>query len=271
MLDALDTKFCAHNSFDVDSSRLYVFFDGKLATKKGKNTWGLADLDGVTQEDLLFVGRLNTRTYFVVELSAPQGEFEFTPLQNMTNVSAAEFDMAGRALQLLIWDKTHRYCGNCGANTERSDKDWYRHCPACGHSTYPRLSPCVIMAIRKGRDILLAQRTASRHQLYTVLAGFVEPGESAEQAVCREVFEEAGIEIANVRYMASQPWPFPGQLMLGFIADYQSGELRPDRRELQNTAWFDYQNLPDHPSTNTISGRLIRQLVAEISAEQEIR
>ena len=267
----IDTNFRAHDSLDFASSPVYAFFNGELVVRGNRAGPLVFDaIDGHQSSGPVYVGEHRGIPCYAVDLQSVPAGFETVRLWDLLNTESFFFDMAGRALQLLTWNKAHQFCGVCSAKTNRSGSDWSRNCPACGESFYPRLSPCVIMSIRKGNEILLAQRPGSKHRLYTVLAGFVEPGESAEQAVMREVAEEVGIEVGNIRYFSSQPWPFPGQLMLGFMADYVSGELQPDLTEVENTAWFDYQNLPDYPGPNTISGRLIRQTLVEITAESAL-
>lgn len=264
----IDTRFRAHDSLNKASSLVYAFFDDKLVTHdKSSEPLVLDDLRHFNCAEPLYVCQYKGQEYFTVELLEVPTGFDVVRLWDFLDDEAFLFDVAGRAMQLLSWNKTHQFCGVCSGKTVASTSDWSRNCSSCGQRFYPRLSPCVIMSIRKDNKILLAQRPGSKHSLYTVLAGFIEPGESAEQAVMREVLEEVGIEIKNIRYFSSQPWPFPGQLMLGYIADYSSGELNPDLTEVENTGWFDYQDLPVHPSPNTISGRLIRQTVEDIEAD----
>lgn len=164
---------------------------------------------------------------------------------------------AGRAAQLLDWEATHRFCGRCGTANERSPRELVRVCPSCGTAAYPRISPAVIMAVRRGDEVLLARRAGMTRPFWSVLAGFVEPGETLEQAVAREVHEEAGIEVADIRYEGSQPWPFPSQLMIGFTAAYAAGELRIDETELAEAGWFDADALPEIPPAFTIAHALI--------------
>jgi len=264
----IDTSFRAHSSLDSTSSAIYAFFNDELVIKTDKaEPLIFGDIEGHQSSEPFYVGEYSGRNYFCVELISIPSGFEVIRLWELLGDDQFPFDLAGRALQLLTWNKAHQFCGTCSARTTLSISDWSRKCSACGQDFYPRLSPCVIMSIRKDNKILLAQRPGSKHDFYTVLAGFIEPGETAEQTVVREVAEEVGIEIKNVRYFSSQPWPFPGQLMLGFMADYASGELNPDLTEVQNPTWFDYQDLPKHPGVNTISGRLIEQTVTEIVAD----
>lgn len=173
-----------------------------------------------------------------------------------------QFALGGRALQVLRWDLDHQYCGRCAGITEYHPKDRARICQRCELSVYPRISPCVIMLVTRGEKCLLAHHRAHRHGMYTALAGFIEPGETAEQALVREVREEVGIEIGAVHYVGSQPWPFPGQLMLGFIAEWSAGALDPDGEEVVDAQWFHRNHLPETiPMEETLSGRLIRTFV----------
>jgi NAD+ diphosphatase len=164
---------------------------------------------------------------------------------------------AGRAAQLLDWDATHAFCGRCGIANERSPVELVRICAACGLTTYPRISPAVIMAVRRGDEVLLARRAGGATRFWSVLAGFVEPGETLEQAVEREVAEEVGLVVEEVEYVGSQPWPFPSQLMIGFRARYAGGELRLDETELAEAGWFRPDALPEIPPPFTIANRLI--------------
>lgn len=174
------------------------------------------------------------------------------------------FRLAGRAWQLATFRRTHRFCGECGAPMAPKAGEWAQGCQQ-GHVVYPRISPCIIVAVRKGPAILLAahrRHYQAEDPMYTVLAGFVEAGESLEQCVVREVFEESGIRVRNVRYVASQPWPFPHSLMMGFTADYESGEIRLQDDELVAAGFFEAEALPRLPPHGTIARRLIEQCLA---------
>ena len=171
------------------------------------------------------------------------------------------FNVAGRAVQIVTWDRTHQYCGQCATPTEALTSERARRCPACGQTSFPRLSPAVIIAIvrrdERGDRILLARNHRFPPGRYSVVAGFVEPGESLEACAHREVFEEVGIRIKNVRYFGSQPWPFPNSLMLGFTAEYESGEIRLEESELADAQWFSIGNFPSLPPRMTIARKLI--------------
>ena len=167
------------------------------------------------------------------------------------------FAIAARAVQLIEWDRTHQYCGHCATPTTQSPTERAKRCPKCSLRQYPRLSPAVIMLITKGKQLLLARAPRFRNGMYSVLAGFVEPGESLEETVAREVREEVGIEIKNIRYFGSQPWPFPNSLMVGFVAEYASGELTPDLEEIEAVDWFEKHNIPPVPGELSIARKLI--------------
>jgi NAD+ diphosphatase len=172
------------------------------------------------------------------------------------------FWVAGRAAQIVHWDRTHRYCGRCGTPTHRHPTDRARECSACGLQAFPRLSPAVIVLVERGRQLLLARSPRFPRGRYSIIAGFVEPGETLEEAVARELREEVGIEVRDVRYFGSQPWPFPHSLMVGFTAQYAGGEVRPDPAELEDAGWFTRDHLPDLPDRLSISRHLIDAFLA---------
>jgi len=165
--------------------------------------------------------------------------------------------LAGRAAQIVEWDLTHRYCGRCGAETGRKPDELARVCPRCGLQQFPRISPAVIVRVERGEELLLARSPHFAPGVYSTLAGFVEPGESLEETVAREVREEVGVEVRNVRYFGSQPWPFPHSLMIGFVADWASGEIRPQEGEIEDAGWFTVESLPGLPSRFSIARSLL--------------
>lgn len=171
--------------------------------------------------------------------------------------------LAGRAVQILEWDRNHRFCGRCGAETVRKEEELARVCPGCGLQHFPRISPAVIVRIERGDQVLLARSPHFAPGVYSTLAGFVEPGESLEQTVAREVLEEVGVQVTNIRYFGSQPWPFPHSLMIGFVADWESGEIRPQEGEIEDAGWFGVDSLPGMPSRFSIARTLIDDFVAQ--------
>jgi NAD+ diphosphatase len=169
-----------------------------------------------------------------------------------------DFEYIAKAWQYALFLRTHQYCGQCGATMRQVGWEMARQCDVCQHRVYPRVSPCIIVAIRHEDKILLAQ--GNRHtatNLYSTLAGFVESGESLEQAVHREVMEEVGVKLKNIEYFDSQPWPFPHSLMMGFVAEYAGGDINVDGKEILDAQWFTYDALPNIPSKVSIAGRLI--------------
>lgn len=173
------------------------------------------------------------------------------------------FAVLGRASQLLEWNRSHRFCGRCGERTERSREEQARKCPGCGALHFPRLNPAVIVSVRREREILLGRSPHFQPGVYSVLAGFVEPGESLEETVAREIREEVGIEVAGIRYFGSQPWPFPHSLMIAFTAEYAGGELRIDHRELEDAGWFRADALPKLPAPLSIARVLVEHFIGE--------
>lgn len=178
-------------------------------------------------------------------------------------IDDAMFMLAGRALQLCQWQLDHAYCGRCGGATSSDAQDAARVCISCQLRFYPRISPCMIVAVTKGDQILLAHHKRANRLVYSTLAGFVEAGERVEDCVRREVFEEVGVRIKQPRYLLSQPWPFPSQLMLGFIAEYDSGEILIDEKEILDARWFRYDALPETPSGASVAGQLIAFFVEQ--------
>jgi NAD+ diphosphatase len=177
------------------------------------------------------------------------------------------FQLAGRAVQIVEWDRNHQFCGRCGAPTVTMPNERAKRCTECGLSSYPRLSPAIIIAVTREiegeKRILLARNHRFPAGRYSVLAGFVEPGESLEECAAREVMEEVGIKIGNIRYFGSQPWPFPNSLMLGFTADYVDGDFQLEEAEISEAGWFSANNLPNLPQKPSIARQLIDTFVEE--------
>ncbi|RUO36719.1 NAD(+) diphosphatase [Aliidiomarina shirensis] len=193
--------------------------------------------------------------------------FSWQPLRNTLARSDADlFALGGRACQIQHFLTTHQYCGRCGSLTVQDRDELAVICPECEFQCYPRISPCIIVGIYRDDEILLARGVRHPEGLYSVLAGFVESGESLEQCLHREVYEEAGIQVTDLRYIASQTWPFPHSLMAGFIARYAGGELKIDPSELIAGDWFKIDDLPRIPPPGTIAGKLIATVIAEVKA-----
>lgn len=218
-----------------------------------------------------YLGTLDDIHCYSVELVpdalAPQG-MRFRGLRGAFGLLSEElFEVAGRAIQIVDWDRTHQYCGRCGAKTVTLETERAKQCPECKLLNYPRLSPAVIVSVRRGSELLLARAPNWPNGMYSVLAGFVEPGESLEQAVHREVLEEVGVSIKNVKYFGSQPWPFPNSLMIGFTAEYESGEIQPDPAEIEDAGWYTADHLPNIPPKMSISRHLIDTFIDTLTDE----
>jgi NAD+ diphosphatase len=174
------------------------------------------------------------------------------------------FALAGRAFQIVDWDRSHQFCGRCGTPTESKPSERARVCPNCGQTHYPRIAPAVMALVRRGHEFLLARSPHFPPGMFSALAGFSEPGETLEQTLVREVREEVGIEVTNLRYFASQPWPFPHSLMIAFHVDYAGGEIVPDPNEIEAAGWFSADRLPPAlPNPISIARRLIDSTLAE--------
>ena len=182
--------------------------------------------------------------------------------------SESEWIVAGRAVQLAEWARTHRFCGRCATATEMQASERATKCPSCGLLSYPRLAPAMITLVTKGDPgedqlALLARGVQFRAPMYSCLAGFVEPGETLEGAVIREVHEEVGVTVGNVSYRGSQPWPFPHSLMIGFRAEWQSGDIVCDPTEILDAQWYRRDQLPNIPPRISIARKLIDEWMNE--------
>jgi NAD+ diphosphatase len=226
---------------------------------------------GVVAERVHAIGLLDGQRHLAVALpdawrpdSLPPG-LRAAGLRNWFGVlDDVSLAIAMRGVQIVEWDRTHRFCGACGTHTERVGHERARRCPACGLLAYPRISPAMMALITDGRRLLLGRGLNFPPGRYSALAGFLEAGESIEQAVIREVREEVGVEVANLRYFASQSWPFPNSLMIAFTAEYAGGVLRVDPAELADAQWFDIDALPQLPPRLSIARALIDSTVAQI-------
>lgn len=216
-------------------------------------------------EQLHFLGEYNGLQVFTVELSGDVLALlrgQVSGLRSfLGKLPEGLFRLLGRALQISDWFRAHRHCGYCGELTTMVDGERAMGCSSCGKIYYPRLSPCVMALVTRGDECLLARNGQWQLPYYSVLAGFIEPGESAEGALRREVMEEVGLAVGDIHYKRSQPWPFPGQLMLGFFADYVAGDIKVDGVEIADANWYHYRDLPNIPGEFALSGQLIRMFV----------
>lgn len=246
----------------------FVFVGQKLlvsTTATIPNCVSLEDI-GLAPIRTQFLGTLDGQPCYSAELPketiAPDG-MTFSGLRELYGKLDEDFfALSGRAVQIMEWDRTHQYCGHCGTPTTQVSTERAKRCPNCRLVNYPRLSPAVIVLISRGEEVLLARSHRFPTGMYSVLAGFVEPGESLEETIVREVREEVGVEIKEIRYFGSQPWAFPNSLMIGFTATYAGGEIAIDPQEIADAAWFHKHNLPQIPPKLSIARKLIDQFVA---------
>lgn len=213
-----------------------------------------------------YLGSLNDVSCFAAEVDdnfLPPAGMRFQGLRTLYGLMDEDyFWVGGRAVQIVDWARTNRYCGRCGASTRASEHERSRECPACGLIAYPRLAPAIIVAVTHKGKILLARSHRHPPGFHSVLAGFVEPGETLEECVIREVNEEVGLSVTDLRYFGSQPWPFPHSLMIAFTCESLSDRISLQDSELAEAAWFAPDELPNIPPPLTISRHLIDAFAA---------
>lgn len=224
---------------------------------------------GINITRRLYLGSLGGHPCYAAE-GAFQDEREretsFQELRSLFHrLDDVNYRIAMTAVHLVEWDKRHRFCSRCGKELKHRSDIRAKECEGCGLLEFPRISPAIIVLIEKGDTILLARSPRFTTPFYSVLAGFVEPGENLEDAVHREVKEETGITVKNVAYFGSQPWPFPDSLMIGFTAEYESGEIQIDGDEISEAGWFSADALPEVPGKRSIAGHLIDWFVKKHS------
>jgi NAD+ diphosphatase len=249
----------------------FVYHQHRLLIKSGTNGYRVPRLQNLKKfEPLLihkqFLGSLNGIPCYAAELATDDnitGEFALKGLRDLFfgQIEEELVWIAGQANQLVDWNHTHQFCGQCGLPTEDAQEERAKVCSRCQLINYPRVSPAVIVAVTRKNKILLANNVRFKYGYYSVLAGFVEPGENLEECVAREIREEVGISVKNIRYFASQPWPFPNSLMVAFLADYAGGEINTDKTEIKHAGWFTADNLPNIPPRITIARQLIDWLI----------
>jgi NAD+ diphosphatase len=251
---------------DNDARRIALCFRGSelLVHENGET---IANTEAAAQT--LVIGRWRDSTVVVCKANkdeaAPSGA-RWAGLRSLFGVLPDELvAVASLGNQLLEWDRTHTFCGACATPTVRETNERARRCPSCGLSAYPRISPAMMCLVTRGKQILLARNVNFPAGRYSALAGFLEAGENIEDAVHREVREEVGIEVKNLRYFASQSWPFPNSLMIAFTAEYAGGELTPNGHEIAEADWFDAAHLPQLPPRVSIARALIDDTLVRLT------
>lgn len=251
-----------------ENAWVLVLIDKKLLMMKAGAYMQIPKTDDlkemVTNEnDIEYIGEYEGHSCYCTTLNAmPKlpDHFELIDLKEVTECTKDPglFILAGTVNHLVHWNNANQYCGCCGQPMKNKEDERAKVCLSCGNIVYPRISPATITAILRDDQILLAHNRNFKKDLYSLIAGFVEPGETLEQCVEREIREEVGIKVKNIKYFCSQPWPFPDSLMMAFTAEYESGEICEDQFEIMDAAWFKADSLPPIPSADSVAGKLIR-------------
>ena len=256
----------------------FVFQENKLLVEGGPSGVNLPCLIHMTALGLAplrehYLGRLDHRPCYAVEVAegaTPPVGMAFDGLRQVYGrLDENLFWIAARAVQIIDWDRTHQFCGRCGVPLRNKTDERAKECPQCGLLHFPRLAPAIIVLVERGNELLLARSRHFMPGMYSVLAGFVEPGESLEETVMREVKEEVGIEIKDIKYFGSQPWPFPHSLMIGFTATYAGGEISLDDKEIEDAGWYTAEKLPRIPGKISIARKLIDGFLAKHGSVHE--
>jgi NAD+ diphosphatase len=248
--------------------RWFIFNQNRILLKKNGDIPAIptkTDFDGCKADFCKeqFIGEFDGSPCYCMEAltgESPNKNMSFEAIRSLVVLEDNRelFKIAGLAYHIANWSRLNTFCGRCGAPMQNKSDERAKICPQCGSVVYPRISPAIITAVIKGDRILLAHNKAFQAGLYSLIAGFVEPGETLEDCVKREIFEEIGIRIKNPRYIGSQPWPFPDSLMLAFIAEHESGEIKVDGVEIGDAKWFQRDELPLCPGTESIAGRILK-------------
>ncbi|MBM3802841.1 MAG: NAD(+) diphosphatase [Acidimicrobiia bacterium] len=258
--------------FAFHRNRLLLHRDGQELCVPGHEQWQALGLEYSATH---YLGVMGAAHCYAVPLADEPVDCDGVVLQDLRSVlltmDSSITGVAGLAFQIVHWDRTHQFCGQCGQPMEAMLEERARQCTRCDLMFFPRLCPVIIVRVCRGEELLLARSPHTPPGMYSVLAGFVEPGETLEEAVAREVMEEAGISIGNVRYFGSQPWPFPHSLMIGFTAEHEAGEIRIDGKEIENANWYSVESLPKLPPPISIGRRLIDDFVRHIKDREPSR
>jgi len=233
------------NNFILDYPYLNIDIDNSIYV-------GIAE-----SEDSIYYAVDATNLNFSINEQGYTSLIEIDIRSILVKSSAEEIALVGRAQHLLDWYKNSQFCGTCGAKNMYSNKEGAFYCSCSKNMLYPKISPCVIGIILNGDDILLARNKLFPDGMFSAIAGFVEASETLEQTFEREIYEEVGLKVKNIKYFGSQPWPFPNQLMIAFTCEYESGEINVDGDEIVEASWFNANNMPNIPPTSSISGQLI--------------
>lgn len=251
---------------ESENDLCFVFIKGNLIINKNDNVVTIPTWKYIKNLNLNFIecnciGKIINNGCFALECdqecTLPLG-MELVALRECGSILSEElFLIAGRGSQILYWNKTHKFCSKCGSVNKDKEDERAKICSECNFITYPNISPAIIVAVTNREKILLAHNKGFKKNLYSVLAGFVEPGETLESCVKREVFEEVGIQVKNIKYFGNKSWPFPNSLMIGFFAEYDSGEIKVDGIEIAHANWYGKENMPNIPEKTTIARKMM--------------
>lgn len=223
----------------------------------------------INTEQAIKVGEYQNHPVMWLNDSELDGQRELTSLRTLLHLPTELFYLVSKAIQYGYMTQTLRYCPQCGGRNHLNYNQLAMQCQDCRTLHYPRIFPCIIVAVRKGSQILLANHNRHTSGMYTVIAGFLEVGETLEMCVEREIEEETGIKVKNIRYFGSQPWAFPSSMMMAFVADYESGELKPDFAELKDAQWFETTSLPHVAPHGTIARALIEETAQQVAQDTQ--
>jgi NAD+ diphosphatase len=262
----------AHNG----AALWFAFHEGRVLVRMDDATPAVMTCTHPSQHGLQILQEHYLGTYggehcYAAELAAaqtaqtlPEGHTMLGLRDLLGHIDDTLAGISGRAFQILEWNRNHKYCGRCGGETVPRSDERARTCPACKRTSYPPVAPVIMILITHGRKMLLARKVGWGNTRYSALAGFVEPGETLESTVIRETREEVGVEIKNIKYFGSQPWPFPNNLMIAFTAEYAGNPIKPDGVEIEHAEFFDADELPNLPPGISISRRMINTIGAEL-------
>jgi NAD+ diphosphatase len=258
-----------------DDTWVFAYSGARILWRGGDDAPAIPTLADLAQAgiggDWHYMGALDGRPCVAMTLAdgaaAPAGFAEGGLRTLFFRIPDAMLALAGRASQIVEWDRTHRFCGHCATPTRDKPDEYAKECPKCGLTAWPRVSPAMMALVTRGREMLLARsRRFANTSMYSALAGFVEAGETVEDCVVREVREEVGLEVTGLRYFGSQSWPFPHSLMVAFTAEYAGGDIRLDDDEIVEARWFGVDALPQMPASVSIARKLIDATAARLAA-----
>lgn len=272
-----------YQNYKIDSEiknteeKYYFIFDERKLLLLNNQIPLIKDLEelGILNENIknnLYLGEFYLKDSYVVELEnwENKGDFDFVELYELFDINEEIYYLAGRAIQVLDWENTHQYCGRCGSKTYTSDIERAKVCPECGFISFTRICPAIITTIIKQEldengnienKLLMAKHSYHKHNRYSLIAGFLEAGETIEEAVQREIKEEVGIEVEDIEYFGSQSWPFPNSLMIGCICKYKSGEINVDGNEIVKAKWMSKEEIELPESNISIFSKLLKNFI----------